>query len=83
MSNDLKAPYDLKPRFSLLKTRLALRHCLTSDFPACACCLYRRFKEDEWGYSCRRYLYEDVDYYLSELFDHYMIEKLDKRRQND
>lgn len=83
MSNDLKPPYDLKPRFSISRVRGVLRRCLTSDVPTCACCPYKRFNEDKGDYSCLTYLYEDVDYYLSELFDHYMIQKLEKRRQND
>lgn len=83
MSNDLKAPYDLKPRFSLLKTRLVLRRCLTSDVPTCSSCPYKIFNTSKDDNSCLTYLYEDVDYFLSELFNHYMIEKLDKRRKND
>jgi hypothetical protein len=83
MNTNLKAPYDLKPRFSISKIRGALRRCLTSDIPACACCPYKMFNEDKGDCSCLTFLYEDVDYYLLELFDHYMIEKLEKRRKND
>ena len=84
MSTYLKPPYDLKPRFSISRVRGSLRRCLTSDIPACACCPYERFNENEWDESCRRYLYEDADYYLLELFDHYMVKRLiEKRRQND
>ena len=85
MSNDLKPPYDLKPRFSISRVRGAVRICLTSgDVPTCVCCPYNRFNTSKDDCSCLTYLYEDVDYYLLELFDHYMIKRLiEKRRKND
>lgn len=58
--------------FDIETVRDVFRRCLVTDVPTCVCCPYKDFNTNEADCSCLKYLYGDVDRFLSELLDDYI-----------